>query len=92
MGGLFNSGKCKENLLSFVSYPVLPLSGKGGSLLKMYSSLFTLMLKLSTGFLKFFPLLLYTISSVDKLKLAIGLTLLLTYFACKSAAEINLAQ
>lgn len=75
-----------------MSYPILPLSGKGGGLLKTYSSLFTLTLKLNTGFFKFFPLLLYTISSVDKLKLAIGPTLLLTYFACKSAAEINLVQ
>lgn len=59
-----------------------PLSGKGGRVLKMYSPLFTLTLKLNSGFFKLFPLLLYTISNVDKLKLAIGPTLL-TYFACK---------
>lgn len=69
-----------------------PFSGKGGRVLKMYNSLFTLRLKLNTGFFKLYPLLLYTISSVDKLKLAIGPTLLLTYFACNSAAEINLVQ
>lgn len=49
-------------------------------------------LKINPGFFKLFLLLLYTISSVDKLKLAIGPTLLLTYFACKSAPEIKLVR